>query len=306
MVAGMTSSSSTTAHGTVTVPDACCSRSPCGPPRACDGVRVRRRRAVDVERAASCGSRWPRRRGEPLVELAERAQEAVAAALKNDVRARRHGRRRRGGARVISRRQARRQALFLLYQWDLSEGEIGSQYGGEIDPWARELAEETVAQAAELDARITAAVRRLDGRPARRRRAQRAARRDPRARPRRGAAGGRDRRGGRLREALRVRRGGEARQRHPRPDPARGGADERGRVARPRGGAARRGSRLRARELEATDDPEQAIEVLQELSDLAKQIEAELQRARRGRGGGCRGRLTSCASSSRPTSPSWS
>jgi exonuclease VII small subunit len=32
--------------------------------------------------------------------------------------------------------------------------------------------------------------------------------------------------------------------------------------------------------LEATDDPDQAIEVLQELAELAKQIEAELQRAR--------------------------
>ena len=57
----------------------------------------------------------------------------------------------------MTRRQARRQALFLVYQWDLGEGEIGAQYGSEIDPWARELAEETVAQAAELDARITAA-----------------------------------------------------------------------------------------------------------------------------------------------------
>jgi N utilization substance protein B len=57
----------------------------------------------------------------------------------------------------MTRRQARRQALFLVYQWDLGEGEIGAQYGSEIDPWARELAEETVAQAVELDARITAA-----------------------------------------------------------------------------------------------------------------------------------------------------
>ena len=57
----------------------------------------------------------------------------------------------------MTRRQARRQALFLVYQWDLGEGEIGAPYGAEIDPWARELAEETVAQAAELDARITAA-----------------------------------------------------------------------------------------------------------------------------------------------------
>jgi hypothetical protein len=32
--------------------------------------------------------------------------------------------------------------------------------------------------------------------------------------------------------------------------------------------------------LETTDDPGQAIEVLQELAELAKQIEAELQRAR--------------------------
>ena len=33
-------------------------------------------------------------------------------------------------------------------------------------------------------------------------------------------------------------------------------------------------------QLEATDDPNQAIEVLQELADLAKQIEAELHAAR--------------------------
>ena len=32
--------------------------------------------------------------------------------------------------------------------------------------------------------------------------------------------------------------------------------------------------------LEETDDPERAIEVLQELAELAKQIEVELQRAR--------------------------
>jgi len=33
--------------------------------------------------------------------------------------------------------------------------------------------------------------------------------------------------------------------------------------------------------LESTDDPDQAIEVLQELADLAREIETELQRARR-------------------------
>ena len=57
----------------------------------------------------------------------------------------------------ISRRQARRQALILLYQWDLSGAELGSQYTGEIDPWARALAEEVAAKAEELDARITSA-----------------------------------------------------------------------------------------------------------------------------------------------------
>jgi len=33
--------------------------------------------------------------------------------------------------------------------------------------------------------------------------------------------------------------------------------------------------------LEQTEDPDQAIEVLQELADLAKEIEVELQRAKR-------------------------
>jgi len=58
---------------------------------------------------------------------------------------------------VISRRQARRQALFLLYQWDLSGQPIGSQYAGEIDPWARGVAEAVAERAAELDSRITSA-----------------------------------------------------------------------------------------------------------------------------------------------------
>jgi len=57
----------------------------------------------------------------------------------------------------LSRRQARRQALFLLYQWDLSGQKIGSQYAGEIDAWARGVAEDVAAHAGELDARITAA-----------------------------------------------------------------------------------------------------------------------------------------------------
>jgi hypothetical protein len=33
--------------------------------------------------------------------------------------------------------------------------------------------------------------------------------------------------------------------------------------------------------LDETDDPDKAIEILQELADLAKEVEAEIQRARR-------------------------
>ena len=58
---------------------------------------------------------------------------------------------------TLSRRQARRQALFLLYQWDLSGQAIGSQYAGEIDPWARGVAEAVAERATALDERITGA-----------------------------------------------------------------------------------------------------------------------------------------------------
>ena len=54
------------------------------------------------------------------------------------------------------RRQARRTALFLLYQWDLTGQPIGTNYDGEIDDFARNLAESVAAQADELDARISA------------------------------------------------------------------------------------------------------------------------------------------------------
>jgi len=58
---------------------------------------------------------------------------------------------------TLSRRQARRQALMLLYQWDLSGQEIGSQYAGEIDTWSRDTALAVSERAVELDARITGA-----------------------------------------------------------------------------------------------------------------------------------------------------
>jgi transcription antitermination protein NusB len=57
----------------------------------------------------------------------------------------------------VSRRQARRQALFLLYQWDVTGQPLASLFEGEIDPWARSLAEAVADGAEELDARITAA-----------------------------------------------------------------------------------------------------------------------------------------------------
>jgi N utilization substance protein B len=57
----------------------------------------------------------------------------------------------------LSRRQARRQALMLLYQWDLSGQSIGSQYGGAIDQWALDLADTVAAPPPQRDARHTAA-----------------------------------------------------------------------------------------------------------------------------------------------------
>ena len=56
-----------------------------------------------------------------------------------------------------SRRSARRTALFLLYQWDLTGQPLASLYEGDVDPFARDLAEAVSARAEELDAVITAA-----------------------------------------------------------------------------------------------------------------------------------------------------
>jgi transcription antitermination protein NusB len=55
---------------------------------------------------------------------------------------------------VSSRREARRTALFLLFQWDVTGRPLGSLYEGEVDPFADELARCVVARAEELDARI--------------------------------------------------------------------------------------------------------------------------------------------------------
>jgi transcription antitermination protein NusB len=56
---------------------------------------------------------------------------------------------------MAGRRAARRTALFLLYQWDLTRQPLASLYEGEVDPFARELAEAVAADAARLDREIT-------------------------------------------------------------------------------------------------------------------------------------------------------
>jgi N utilization substance protein B len=58
---------------------------------------------------------------------------------------------------TTGRRAARRTALVLLYQWDVTGQELASLFEGEIDPYAREIAEAVVAEHEPLDRRITEA-----------------------------------------------------------------------------------------------------------------------------------------------------
>jgi N utilization substance protein B len=58
---------------------------------------------------------------------------------------------------MSGRRAARRTALFLLYQWDVTGQPLASLYEGEVDPFAQQTAEAVAEKAAELDDRITAA-----------------------------------------------------------------------------------------------------------------------------------------------------
>ena len=58
---------------------------------------------------------------------------------------------------MAGRRAGRRTALFLLYQWDVTGQPLTTLYEGEVDAFARELAEAVSARAPELDAAITAA-----------------------------------------------------------------------------------------------------------------------------------------------------
>src|SRR5436305_11568146 len=56
---------------------------------------------------------------------------------------------------AVSRREARRSALPLLYQWDVTERAPGELYEGEIDPYARGVTDAVVRDVAEIDRRIT-------------------------------------------------------------------------------------------------------------------------------------------------------
>jgi N utilization substance protein B len=58
---------------------------------------------------------------------------------------------------MSGRRAARRTAFILLYQWDVTGQPLASLYEGEVDEYARSLAEAVVEHATELDARITEA-----------------------------------------------------------------------------------------------------------------------------------------------------
>jgi N utilization substance protein B len=55
------------------------------------------------------------------------------------------------------RREARRSALTLLYQWDVTEQAPGDLYEGEIGDYARDVTAAVVRDVVELDGRITAA-----------------------------------------------------------------------------------------------------------------------------------------------------
>ena len=55
----------------------------------------------------------------------------------------------------ISRREARKSALTLLYQWDVTERPPGELFEGEIDAYAQAVTDAVVRDAVALDARIT-------------------------------------------------------------------------------------------------------------------------------------------------------
>jgi N utilization substance protein B len=57
----------------------------------------------------------------------------------------------------VSRREARRAAVFVLYQSDVTEAPLGSLYEGDVDDYTRHLVDAVSSHTGEIDARITAA-----------------------------------------------------------------------------------------------------------------------------------------------------
>ena len=60
-------------------------------------------------------------------------------------------------AKPVSRREARRAAVFVLYQWDVTASPLGSLFEGEVDAYTQTVADRVAAHVDELDAKITAA-----------------------------------------------------------------------------------------------------------------------------------------------------
>jgi N utilization substance protein B len=57
----------------------------------------------------------------------------------------------------VSRKAARRDALFVLYQWDVTGTPLASLHEGELDSYGQELVEGVSADAGALDVRINEA-----------------------------------------------------------------------------------------------------------------------------------------------------
>ena len=58
---------------------------------------------------------------------------------------------------MSSRKAARRDALFVLYQWDVTGQPLASLHEGALDPYAQELSDGVASESSELDARINEA-----------------------------------------------------------------------------------------------------------------------------------------------------
>jgi N utilization substance protein B len=55
---------------------------------------------------------------------------------------------------TISRREGRKAALFMLFQWDVTGKELGSTYEGQVDDYAWDTARAVAERAKDLDNRI--------------------------------------------------------------------------------------------------------------------------------------------------------